>query len=125
MARRVLVASGVEEERFELIHADVASPETRLPENCRAVIAAGLLEHIECPETFLVRAAKLLEPDTGRIFVMTPTNIAHPDHLILFRDVSEIKALFAPAGLTVVNEQIIPVSENGGETSYLSILRRS
>jgi len=69
------------------------------------MIASGLLEHIEDPAAFLVRVRKNLRPGSGRLFTMVPTNTAHPDHLVLFRETDEIRRLFRDAGFAIVEER--------------------
>jgi 2-polyprenyl-3-methyl-5-hydroxy-6-metoxy-1,4-benzoquinol methylase len=125
IAGRVLDRSGILPDRYILTCADVVDPATELPTGCRGIIAAGLLEHIEDPGAFLVRAAQLLSADEGRMFIMAPTNLAHPDHLVLFRTTGDIKVLFPPAGLTVERELTIPLPEFEGQSIYLAVLKRN
>lgn len=103
IARALLAIRSIPEERYRLVHADVATEDLG-NEYFDAMIASGLFEHIEAPSRFAKKIYQLLRPQTGRLFTMVPTNTAHPDHLVLFRHVDEIRNLFAGVGFKVVAE---------------------
>jgi 2-polyprenyl-3-methyl-5-hydroxy-6-metoxy-1,4-benzoquinol methylase len=103
MAREMLQLQGIATGRYQLHLGDAVK--TDLGDTTYdAMIASGLLEHIEDPLEFLRRVKRNLRTDTGRLFVMVPTNTAHPDHLVLFNNVDEIRDMFAKAGLGLVEE---------------------
>jgi 2-polyprenyl-3-methyl-5-hydroxy-6-metoxy-1,4-benzoquinol methylase len=104
MAGEMMRLRGVGPDRVALSHADAVRYD--LGDTAYdGMIASGLLEHIEDPAGFLRRVRRNLKPGTGRLFTMVPTNTAHPDHLVLFREVDEIRDLFRAAGFSVVEER--------------------
>jgi 2-polyprenyl-3-methyl-5-hydroxy-6-metoxy-1,4-benzoquinol methylase len=92
--------------RFRLIHGDAVQYDLAGQE-FDAMIASGLLEHVEDPWAFLRRIRGHLRPETGRLFTMVPTNTAHPDHLVLFRSVDEIRAMYTASGFAVAEELVL------------------
>ncbi len=92
--------------RCTLIHGDAVRHDF-VGQQFDAMIASGLLEHVEDPWSFLRRIRGHLRPGTGRLFTMVPTNTAHPDHLVLFRSPKEIQAMYREAGYDVVEELVV------------------
>lgn len=98
---------GIPADRIELRLGDAV--QTEYPDDTYgAMIASGLLEHLEQPARFLQRMSRALVPETGRMFVMVPANLAHPDHLVLFESVDEIRDMYRACGLEIVAEVAAP-----------------
>ncbi|MBN1942528.1 MAG: class I SAM-dependent methyltransferase [Phycisphaerae bacterium] len=102
---------GVPAERYHLQLGDVTRHFRETEQKYDAVIASGLIEHLEHPAEFLQDVARALVPETGRLFTMAPTNTPHPDHLYHFRDVEEIRALFAQADLHCRDDLVVRMPE--------------
>lgn|GEM_PF-6839174 len=101
---------GIPESKYRLHLADVAALE--LDETGYvAMVASGLLEHIENPSAFLQSIRPHLAPEVGRLFAMAPVNTAHPDHLLVFESVDAIKDLFAGNGFRLLDESAIPTAD--------------
>ena len=62
-----------------------------------------VLEHVEDPVK-LLKVLKSLLNEGGTIFMTTPTNAPSIDHIYLFSNAAEIRALIAEAGLTIADE---------------------
>lgn len=67
-----------------------------------------VLEHVENPKSLLDKVYKLLKPK-GRAYISTCCNCPTIDHVYLFKNVKEIRVLFAEAGLHINREIILPV----------------
>ncbi|MEO8506764.1 MAG: class I SAM-dependent methyltransferase [Betaproteobacteria bacterium] len=72
-----------------------------------AIVMGEVLEHVEQPEHFLRRIAALARGDCF-IFVTTCINAPAIDHIYLFRDLAEVKALFDSCGFHIRQERICP-----------------
>lgn len=65
-----------------------------------------VLEHVENPIALLQRLGELLH-ENGKIFITTPTNAPAIDHIYLFRNAEEIRALIDEAGFNIENEKCV------------------
>jgi 2-polyprenyl-3-methyl-5-hydroxy-6-metoxy-1,4-benzoquinol methylase len=106
VAARMLTAFGIAAERVDLVLGDFLADDMRLPAPDLLVLGE-VLEHVDEPARFLARARALLAPD-GRIFLSTCANCPAPDHVYLFHDADEIRALVRDAGLTIEREIVLP-----------------
>jgi SAM-dependent methyltransferase len=88
-----------------------------------ACIASGLLEHLEDPGAFLRLISHKMEKG-GLLFTMTPTNLPHPDHLIHFKTIDEIRELFDKAGFEVVREAVVEMGTYSTVTPFQQMLLR-
>jgi SAM-dependent methyltransferase len=114
MAGDMMRLRGIGPDRVSLFHGDAVQHDLGSTVY-DGMIASGLLEHIEDPLTFLRRIRKNLRSGSGRLFTMVPTNTAHPDHLVLYREVNEIRRLFNDAGLAIVEERDLEQGTLGAE----------
>lgn len=103
LARHMAELHGIDSGRLELELADAVKLDLK-GKVYDAHIASGVLEHIEDPEGFLKKIRPNLQANVGRLFTMVPTNTAHPDHLILFTKVDEIRAMFQRAAWATADE---------------------
>jgi 2-polyprenyl-3-methyl-5-hydroxy-6-metoxy-1,4-benzoquinol methylase len=62
-----------------------------------------ILEHMENPVELLAKARKLLTR-TGHAYITTPANAPMMDHIYLFRDADEIRAMLRQNGFTIERE---------------------
>jgi len=67
-----------------------------------------VLEHVENPKFLLDKIYKLLKPK-GRAYISTCCNCASIDHIYLFKNVEDIRKLFAEARLNIDREIVLPV----------------
>lgn len=65
-----------------------------------------VLEHLEDPLQMLEKIAQLLLPE-GVCYLTTPINAPMIDHIYLFNNADEIRALFDQAGFDVIQEHIV------------------
>jgi ubiquinone/menaquinone biosynthesis C-methylase UbiE len=112
LAEHTMRLLGISPERFRVTLADAVQFDLE-GRQFDAMIASGLLEHIEDPESFLKRIRPNLRPESGRLFTMVPTNTALPDHLVLFTEVDEIRDLYRRAGFTIVEECVASAASTG------------
>lgn len=85
-------------------------------ESCAAIVIGEVLEHVEDPGRFLVRASEIAI-DGGFIFITTPINAPAVDHIYLFKSYDEIESLVIDAGLHVVDKLLVPYPELSVEES--------
>lgn len=69
-----------------------------------------VLEHVNAPHRLLTRLMTLLS-DSGKAFVTTSINSPAVDHVYHFKSVEEVRSMIGDSGLTIVNEQVLPVEE--------------
>jgi 2-polyprenyl-3-methyl-5-hydroxy-6-metoxy-1,4-benzoquinol methylase len=62
-----------------------------------------VLEHVENPRELLDRIRRLLAPG-GRAYITTPANAPMLDHIYLFNNAEEIRAMLAECGLRIEHE---------------------
>jgi len=62
-----------------------------------------LVEHLEDPLAMLKKAGDLLT-ESGMIYLTTPANAPMIDHIYLFKNAAEIRALVHEAGLEIIEE---------------------
>jgi 2-polyprenyl-3-methyl-5-hydroxy-6-metoxy-1,4-benzoquinol methylase len=115
IAEKMMQVRGIESARVQLGQGDAVRHDLAGKE-FDAMIASGLLEHIEDPWAFLRRIRPHLRPGTGRLFTMVPTNTAHPDHLIHFKKVEEIQAMYRDSGFEVKAECILSQGNLGSKS---------
>lgn len=72
-----------------------------------ALVMGEVLEHVEDPGMFLRQTRALTRPDSY-IYVSTCMNAPAVDHLFLFTSPDHLKSIIAEAGLSVVDECLIP-----------------
>jgi 2-polyprenyl-3-methyl-5-hydroxy-6-metoxy-1,4-benzoquinol methylase len=116
LARCMMAVQRVASDRYILKNADVVK-DAYPHESYGGIIAAGLLEHIENPHGFLKELRGRLVPRTGRLFTMVPANTAHPDHLVQFRHVDEIRKMLADSGFATVYEVVLPAVQASASTA--------
>ncbi|MDC0407654.1 class I SAM-dependent methyltransferase, partial [Candidatus Thioglobus sp.] len=74
------------------------------------IVMGEVLEHVEDPESLLVKISKLLSKN-GRAFLSTCVNCPAIDHVYHFHTVDEIRSMFKNCGLVIESEKILPVEE--------------
>ena len=62
-----------------------------------------VMEHVEDPVSLLKKLGELLTDD-GHLFITTPTNAPAIDHIYLFKNADDIRAVIEQAGFKVVEE---------------------
>jgi SAM-dependent methyltransferase len=72
------------------------------------IAISEVLEHLEAPVRALEALRRRLAPG-GRIFINVPINSPAPDHIWLVRDGDEARALAEAAGLSVVEQLLLPM----------------
>ena len=71
------------------------------------IVMGEVLEHVERPELFLEKVAKLAEED-AYIFVTTAVNSPAIDHIYLFRSSEEVEQLMRNCGLEITDKLCLP-----------------
>jgi 2-polyprenyl-3-methyl-5-hydroxy-6-metoxy-1,4-benzoquinol methylase len=74
------------------------------------VTAGELLEHVEDPLALLKKISGLIG-ESGKCYLTTPINSPMIDHIYLFNNEEDIRALFKSAGLEILDEKIV-ISEH-------------
>lgn len=90
-----------------------------------------VLEHVENPNFLLSKIYRLLKPK-GRAYISTCCNCPAIDHIYLFKNIGEIRLLFAEAKLHISEEIVLPVEKisknsdkfNRCEINYAAIVAR-
>ena len=81
-----------------------------------AVVMGEVLEHVECPERFLIRIAELAKPGAF-IFITTCINAPAIDHIYLWRHTDELEALIESCGLRIKEALRLPYGKTSLEES--------
>jgi len=106
----------IEEKKMNFVVLDIMDYEPQ--EKFDLISLAEVIEHLENPTEMLKRARKLLKED-GLLFVSTPLHSPMIDHLYLFTEEEEIRAIFKDAELEIVTETICSSESWGIEESKL------
>ena len=65
-----------------------------------------VLEHVEDPVKLLQKLHSLVA-DSGKVFITTPTNAPAIDHIFLFRNADDIRAVIDAAGFKIEEEKCV------------------
>ncbi len=115
-AEAALVAIGVEPSRLSMHHEDAMSGSlTRLATAAGfdALVCCEVIEHVDRPDVMLASLISALAPASPG-FVSTVANMEAEDHVFLFRDVDEIRAMLGRTGWAVDADrpQVLPGAES-------------
>lgn len=99
MCRKLLVATGVDSSRWELVENDFLELSGDV-ERFDSIIMGEVLEHVERPQVFLDKIHDLAVPG-GFAFITTAINAPAIDHIYLFRTVDEVKSMAEASGFVV------------------------
>jgi 2-polyprenyl-3-methyl-5-hydroxy-6-metoxy-1,4-benzoquinol methylase len=72
------------------------------------IVMSEILEHLEDPGGALRAASRHLKPG-GLIWINVPANSPAPDHIYLFNDLDDARALVTEAGFEVVDSAAFPM----------------
>jgi len=106
---RILQSFKIDSNRFDLIEGDfLLAP---IEGDSFDFISMGeVLEHVNDPLSFLIRARNLLHDD-GHIFMTTCTNAPALDHIYHYKNVNEIREMICAAGLNILSEEVLPAED--------------
>src|SRR5262249_4559020 len=88
-----------------IIEADFLRFEPDAAFSC--IVMGEVLEHVERPELFLEKIARLSKDDT-HIYVTTAINSPAIDHIYLFRTAAEVEQLMQQCGLEITDKLYLP-----------------
>jgi 2-polyprenyl-3-methyl-5-hydroxy-6-metoxy-1,4-benzoquinol methylase len=115
-AQSALVRAGIDPSRLSMVHADAMTGDLVTlgePDGFDAIVCCEVLEHVDEPDTMLAALhAALPAGKTG--FFSTVANMEAEDHVYLYNDVDEIRAMLAASGWTIVRDQpmVLPGAES-------------
>ncbi len=124
-----LEATGIDRDRYDLhlgdVTGDALGPIIDPPFD--AVVCCEVLEHVDDPASIARGLHDAIRPG-GSAFVSTVANLEAEDHVYLFDDAGQIRALLEEAGFEVVDEQvrILPGAEDRTPLplNYSAVLER-
>ncbi|MFO0827692.1 MAG: class I SAM-dependent methyltransferase [Phycisphaerales bacterium] len=105
----ILKASGIAADRFSLSIADCRKGLPHGSPTYDRVVIAEVIEHLDDPDTLLRSAVAHAHAET-MFFITTTVNIEAIDHIYLFRDLEEVRAMMRRCGLEIVDELDLPLS---------------
>lgn len=105
LTRKMLQHFGVDGGKTRILEADFLRFESDAPFSC--IVMGEVLEHVERPELFLEKIAKLSKADT-HIYVTTAVNSPAIDHVYLFRSAEEVEQLMRNCGLAITDKLCLP-----------------
>ena len=107
-------AAGIAADRVELVVADAGTSAARLgDEQFDAAVCCEVLEHVDEPGSLLRGLGTQIKPGAPT-FVSTVANMEAEDHVYLFHDADDIRALLGANGFAVESDQ--PLELAGAET---------
>jgi hypothetical protein len=109
-AAKLLRQGGVATDRFTLGFADVREPLPAKPGEFAWAIFAEIMEHIPDPLTSLRYLRGCMAPGAP-VFVTTVLNSNAIDHLYLFTEFDQVKAMLNQAGFDIVAEKQLAVAD--------------
>ncbi len=111
---RAFSATEVASSRVALIPGDATdATNDRIPSTVDALVYCEVLEHVDNPATLLAAIRKRLTK-SGRAFLSTVANLEAVDHVYLFRNEHDIRAMLCDCGFDIVRELVLPLP---GDTS--------
>jgi ubiquinone/menaquinone biosynthesis C-methylase UbiE len=118
-AQSLLDAFGVDKKNTRFIHGDFLDVQDS-NERFDFLIMGEVLEHVNDGDRFLKKARNLLNLD-GVIYLSTAANSPALDHVLHFKNISEIQKMILNAGLNIIDEVAFP-AENIPESRWESEL---
>ena len=109
-AGRVLTASGISPQRFELGLADVRQPLPPADGSQSWAVFAEVLEHIPNPAEALAELARVLRPGAP-LFATTVLFSNAIDHITQFESAEQVQGLLHAAGFDIATEQSFAVRD--------------
>ena len=101
-ATSLALAKGIGGEgRIHYVLADIFQFQPAAPYDF--ITMGEVIEHVEQPLTLLRRVRELLAPG-GHAYITTPANSPTIDHIYLFHNAAEIRAMFLAAGFRIIKE---------------------
>jgi 2-polyprenyl-3-methyl-5-hydroxy-6-metoxy-1,4-benzoquinol methylase len=115
-ARDALRRNGVDDGRITMVQADATSGDLAQRagvDEFDALVCCEVLEHVDHPEVLASALADVIGP-ARPAFVSTVANMEAEDHVYLFNDADEIRAMLATTGWTVVRDlpNVLPGAES-------------
>ena len=108
---QVLAAAGVERSRYDVKEHDALRGGVGADRPFDRIVIAEVLEHLPDPRAMMRTLVRAAHRDTV-FFVTTVVNIEAPDHIYLFRELEEVRALLRECGLGVMSELDLPLKMN-------------
>ena len=105
LTRKILMHFGIESNKTRIVEADFLNFDPGTDFSC--IVMGEVLEHVERPELFLDKIAKLAKSDT-HIYITTAINSPAIDHICLFRSSGEVEQLMRECGLEVTEKLCLP-----------------
>jgi len=93
-----------------IIYHTIDMLKLNLDEKYDYITMGEVLEHVNFPETLLLKLRDLLN-DNGRAFVSTCVNCPAIDHVYHFKTIGEIREMFSKCGLGIIEERVLPVED--------------
>jgi len=109
-ASQLLRRGGVATERFQLGLADVRVPLPAKPGEFRWAVFAEIMEHIPDPLTSLRYLRACMAPGAP-VFITTVMNSNAIDHLYLFTEADQVRAMLRDAGFAIQAERELRVAD--------------
>jgi|SRR5580700_1492693 2-polyprenyl-3-methyl-5-hydroxy-6-metoxy-1,4-benzoquinol methylase len=105
LTRKMLQHFAVDRDKVKILEADFLQFDPGVLFSC--IVMGEVLEHVERPELFLEKIAKLAEEDTY-IYITTAVNSPAIDHIYLFRSSEEVEQLMRKCGLEITDKLCLP-----------------
>jgi len=106
MTRKIILYNAKNSKKdYLLINEDFF--EISLNQAYDAIVMGEVLEHVECPENFLMKIESTANCDAF-IFITTVINAAAIEHIYLFRTVEDIQNLVNRSGLKIKDMLVLP-----------------
>jgi 2-polyprenyl-3-methyl-5-hydroxy-6-metoxy-1,4-benzoquinol methylase len=106
---RLLDSHKIDRSRYELSLGDIQAGLEVSGGTQDLVTCFEVIEHLERPGDALVELRRLLGPG-GTLCLSTAIRMESVDHIHLFRTPEEVRDLIAGAGLRIVEDEVIPLS---------------
>jgi 2-polyprenyl-3-methyl-5-hydroxy-6-metoxy-1,4-benzoquinol methylase len=130
-AGAALAGAGIDAGRVSMVHADAMSGDlARLAgqKGFDALVCCEVVEHVDDPATML-RALSAAQAAGKPGFVSTVANMEADDHVYLYNDVEEIRAMLRDTGWRVVQDlpNVLPGSDDWDPlpVNYSAVLARA
>jgi 2-polyprenyl-3-methyl-5-hydroxy-6-metoxy-1,4-benzoquinol methylase len=106
---RLLSFRDISTDRYSLRIGDVQAHLPVDDASQDAVTCFEVIEHLERPEAALAELRRILRPG-GLLCLSTAIRMESVDHIHLFQDPGEVRKLLGAAGLTLIADEVIPLT---------------
>jgi SAM-dependent methyltransferase len=130
MTRKMIAATGMDKERANPMNVDVQKDMPLEDDSLDTLLMGELIEHIQDGERVLSELSRKMKKD-GFCYFSTAANAPAEDHILLFKDIGEIRGIIDKCNWKIIKEKCFTLNEmsvedaekNGQNINYCAVIQ--